>query len=72
MGAAGSDVAMETADVALMADDLAHLPFAVGLNSTPSFQLNRVSDALAVKGTMVPTGWPPQLARAAVQATRAV
>ena len=32
MGAAGSDVALETADVALMADDLAHLPFAVGLS----------------------------------------
>lgn len=32
MGAAGSDVALETADVALMADDLRHLPFAVGLS----------------------------------------
>ena len=32
MGAAGSDVALETADVALMADDLYHLPFAVGLS----------------------------------------
>ncbi|VTY34754.1 putative cadmium-transporting ATPase [Xylophilus ampelinus] len=32
MGAAGSDVALETADVALMADDLANLPFAVGLS----------------------------------------
>lgn len=32
MGAAGSDVALETADVALMADDLNHLPFAVGLS----------------------------------------
>lgn len=32
MGAAGSDVALETADVALMADDLAQLPFAVGLS----------------------------------------
>ncbi len=32
MGAAGSDVALETADVALMADDLTHLPFAVGLS----------------------------------------
>lgn len=32
MGAAGSDVALETADVALMADDLEHLPFAVGLS----------------------------------------
>jgi Cd2+/Zn2+-exporting ATPase len=32
MGAAGSDVALETADVALMADDLGRLPFAVGLS----------------------------------------
>ena len=32
MGAAGSDVALETADVALMADDLSQLPFAVGLS----------------------------------------
>jgi Cd2+/Zn2+-exporting ATPase len=32
MGAAGSDVALETADVALMADDLEPLPFAVGLS----------------------------------------
>jgi Cd2+/Zn2+-exporting ATPase len=31
MGAAGSDVALETADVALMADDLSKLPFTVGL-----------------------------------------
>ena len=36
MGAAGSDVALETADVALMADDLAHLPFAVGLSRQTS------------------------------------
>ena len=32
MGAAGSDVALETADVALMADDLSYLPFAVELS----------------------------------------
>ena len=32
MGAAGSDVALETADIALMTDDLRHLPFAVGLS----------------------------------------
>lgn len=32
MGAAGSDVALEKADIALMADDLETLPFAVGLS----------------------------------------
>ena len=32
MGAGGTDVALETADVALMADDLSKLPFAVGLS----------------------------------------
>lgn len=32
MGAAGSDVALQTADIALMADDLSALPFAVGLS----------------------------------------
>ncbi len=32
MGSAGTDVALETADVALMADDLSKLPFAVALS----------------------------------------
>ena len=36
MGAAGSDVALETADVALMADDLNHLPLAIGLSRQTS------------------------------------
>ena len=36
MGAAGSDVALETADVALMADDLRRLPFALGLSRQTS------------------------------------
>lgn len=36
MGGAGSDVALETADVVLMSDDLNHLPFAVGLSRQTS------------------------------------
>jgi Cd2+/Zn2+-exporting ATPase len=34
MGGAGTDVALETADVALMADDLSRLPFAIALSRT--------------------------------------
>lgn len=32
MGAAGTDVALETADIVLMADDLAQLPYVIGLS----------------------------------------
>ncbi|VAW42079.1 Lead, cadmium, zinc and mercury transporting ATPase; Copper-translocating P-type ATPase [hydrothermal vent metagenome] len=32
MGAAGSDVALETADIVLMSDDLNNLPYAIGLS----------------------------------------
>ena len=55
MGAAGSDVALETADVALMADDLAHLPFAVGLSrTTRSVILQNVFVSLGVVAFLVP------------------
>ena len=36
MGAAGSDVALETADVALMGDELSRLPFVIGLRRATS------------------------------------
>jgi Cd2+/Zn2+-exporting ATPase len=55
MGAAGSDVAMETADIALMADDLANLPFAVGLSRvTRSVILQNVFVSLFVVALLVP------------------
>ena len=37
MGAAGSDVALETADIALMADQLSNLPFAIRAQQEGSF-----------------------------------
>ncbi|ABS69210.1 heavy metal translocating P-type ATPase [Xanthobacter versatilis] len=55
MGAAGSDVALETADVALMADDLRHLPFAVGLSRRTRFIiLQNVFISLGVVALLVP------------------
>jgi Zn2+/Cd2+-exporting ATPase len=55
MGAAGSDVAMETADIALMADDLAKLPFAVGLSRrTRAIILQNVVVSLGVVALLVP------------------
>lgn len=55
MGAAGSDVAMETADVALMADDLSNLPFAVGLSRrTRSVILQNVVVSLGIVAVLVP------------------
>lgn len=55
MGAAGSDVALETADVALMADDLAHLPFAVDLSRrTRSIIRQNVFVSLGVVALLVP------------------
>lgn len=55
MGAAGSDVALETADVALMADDLSHLPFAVGLSrQTRAIIRQNVFVSLGVVALLVP------------------
>jgi Cd2+/Zn2+-exporting ATPase len=55
MGAAGSDVALETADIALMSDDLRHLPFAVGLSrQTRGIIRQNLVVSLGVVGLLVP------------------
>jgi len=55
MGAAGSDVALETADVALMADNLNTLPFAVALSrSTSSIIRQNLWFSLGVVAFLVP------------------
>lgn len=55
MGAAGSDVALETADVALMGDRLEHLPFVIGLSrSTRRIILQNMFVSLGVVGLLVP------------------
>ena len=61
MGAAGSDAALETADIALMADELLKIPFAIRLgratlrnihaNVTLSLGLKLIFVALAVNGS---------------------
>lgn len=48
MGGAGTDVALETADVALMGDDLSKLPFAVGLG--------RATRAIIVQNLVIALG----------------
>ncbi|MGI9495855.1 MAG: heavy metal translocating P-type ATPase [Mariniblastus sp.] len=48
MGAAGSDVALETADVALMSDDLAKLPFAI--------RLSKMTKAIIIQNLWVSLG----------------
>jgi Cd2+/Zn2+-exporting ATPase len=50
MGAAGTDVAIETADVALMSDDLGKLPFALRLGRTTLSNIRtNVAVALGLK-----------------------
>ncbi len=54
MGGAGTDVALETADVALMSDDLSKLPFAVGLGRmTRAVILQNLVIALGVIALLV-------------------
>jgi Cd2+/Zn2+-exporting ATPase len=54
MGGAGTDVALETADVVLMGDDLSKLPFAVGLGrATRSIILQNLWIALGVIAVLV-------------------
>jgi Cd2+/Zn2+-exporting ATPase len=54
MGAAGTDVALESADVALLADDLSKLPYAVrlGRSTLRTIRMN-VAIALGLKLTFV-------------------
>ncbi|QXC60593.1 heavy metal translocating P-type ATPase [Aquihabitans sp. G128] len=56
MGAAGSDVALETADVALMGDDLRSLPFVVDLSRrTTRIIRQNLWVSLGVVAVLVPT-----------------
>jgi len=47
MGVAGTDVALDTADVILMSDDLTHLPYVFGL-SRAALRIVRQNIALAI------------------------
>jgi Cd2+/Zn2+-exporting ATPase len=54
MGVAGSDVALETADVVLMSDDLSRLPFALRLGRTALGNITQnVAIALTLKFAFV-------------------
>lgn len=61
MGAAGTDTALETADIALMADDLTKLTYTIRLSrKTLSIIKQNISFALIIKGLillMVVPGW---------------
>ncbi|ELZ41031.1 heavy metal translocating P-type ATPase [Halorubrum tebenquichense] len=53
MGAAGTDTAIETADVALMADDLTRLPYVVDLSARAGDTIRRnIGASLAVKAVL--------------------
>ncbi len=56
MGAAGTDVALETADIVLMGDELQHLPYVIGLSrQTRRTLLQNLVFALAVIAVLVGT-----------------
>ena len=59
MGVAGSDVALETADVALMADDLGRLPFLMRLGrATLSVIRQNIAFSLAIKAVAIAAVFP--------------
>ncbi|MBM4082240.1 MAG: cation-transporting P-type ATPase, partial [Planctomycetes bacterium] len=54
MGTAGSDVALETADIALMADDLSKLPYVIQLGRRTLRTIRQnVAASLVIKGAFV-------------------
>src|SRR5690606_33453690 len=56
MGGAGSDVALETADIALMGDDLSRLPYAIALSrASRRMIVQNLVIALAVIALLVPS-----------------
>jgi Cd2+/Zn2+-exporting ATPase len=61
MGAAGTDIALETADIALMSDDLSKLPLALGLSRRTVKNIRQnIILSLVVIGFLVPAalaGW---------------
>ena len=55
MGAAGSDVALETADVALMSDKIENLPFVIGLSRASKHIIKQnIWISLGVVGLLIP------------------
>lgn len=61
MGAAGSDVALETADVALMSDKIENLPFVIGLSRESKRIIKQnLWISLGIVGVLIPStliGW---------------
>jgi Zn2+/Cd2+-exporting ATPase len=54
MGVAGTDAALETADVALMADELAKIPFAIRLSRAASRNIRmNIAFSLLLKGAFL-------------------